>query len=245
MCEFVLTNKIIRPMQLYIYLKSKCSGAMKISTSDLHNIASDLDLKSSRTIRNNLHILLKLNWIGYDLKQKVFYVRGFETIRKLQGFIGRTSAEFDVRQILRFKGFIVAAVITTLIGEQKRKEWLRERNEGRSNQRNHSPSHSVKFYPIANMVLSKIYKISLSTAFEWKCQAEADGFIIIRKNFESTGINPQRRLMFKLAYPDDLPKIRVLNNYITLQQPDTILSRVRLKRRKKIETYCKGNKASP
>ena len=111
MCFYALKNRIVRPFQLYIYLKIVCNGKMKISKKDKKDIAYALGLKSDRSISNNLKILSDLGWISYSKKSGYYFIKGFEVIRMLLGLKRITSVEFSISEIKHFRAFLGATVI--------------------------------------------------------------------------------------------------------------------------------------
>lgn len=237
MCFYAISNKFIRPFQLYIYLKSICSGKIIIQQADFKKIAEALNLKSERTIKNNLKILLKNNWIGHNKKSGYYFIRGFEKIRTYFDFKSRTGAEFETKDITKFKAFIAGAVIGYLVSQQKRREWVSERKKWRSNQLTHKPS---KLYPIANFALAKILNASYCKAQGLKKLAHKAGYILLKKNFTDTGVDAKFKRRYKKVNPENAHRVRLHKNKLVLQDTDTALSDIRFKRRKKIDTYKSG-----
>ncbi len=238
MCSFALSQKFIRPCQLYIYLKSKCSGKIILHKKDLKLIAETLGLSSGRTIQNNLKILRQANWIGYNPKTNIYFIRSFDCVRTQHGFISRSCAEFDKREIKQFKAFLAGAIISNLVNSQRRGKWITERQKGRSNQIIRQPS---VYFPVANLALAKVLNVSISTAFEFKKLAHKAGYIKLEKNFKDTRVNPKFAKAYKRNYSEIAHKIKFHQGKLMIQGIDTVFPCVRFKRRKKIETYIKGN----
>lgn len=46
MCRYAISNKFIRPLQLYVYLKTQHVGCFKLDVCFLKKIADDIGLKS-------------------------------------------------------------------------------------------------------------------------------------------------------------------------------------------------------
>src|SRR5665811_967091 len=83
LCFDALSTKKVRPLQVFVYLKLKCSGKIKISQQFLKNIANDLGLKSSKTVITSIVDLQNRQWISKSNKSGYYFVKGFESIRKL------------------------------------------------------------------------------------------------------------------------------------------------------------------
>jgi hypothetical protein len=239
LCFYTLRNKLIRPCQLYVYLKSVCRGQLRLQKEDINNISKILGLKSSRAIVNNLKILQINNWIGYCHKSKYYLVRGFKRIGSYYNFKSRSGAEFNSNDIRQFKAFLAGTTISYLANRQKRAKWMSERKKGRSTPGIHTPSN---FYPVANLALAKILNISSSTAFEFKKLAARHKYILLKKNFRSTGLSKVLKNRYKRNSPDIAHKVRIRKKEIVLQDIDTVCPIIRFKTRKKIETYIKGSK---
>ncbi|MCH8905169.1 MAG: hypothetical protein IIA45_14805 [Bacteroidetes bacterium] len=219
-------------------MKFVCSGAIKIRNKDLGLIAFDLKIKSTKTVKKHLQILVEKNWLGYIPSSHTYVVRGFEKIRMMEGFKTRSAAEFCFCDMDKFKAFLAGALISYLVNFQKRKERECERvNKGRSNHHSHN---FLPFYPIANLALAKILNVSISTAFSLKLKARKAKFIAIKKNYSDTGIDYVYISEYKKYNPEEKKRIIVKDKKIFLLGPDLVLPGVRFKSRKKIETYIKG-----
>jgi len=221
-------------MQLYIYLKTHCSGKVKISKCDFQTIAKKIGLSSARSVENNLKKLIVKNWVGYNKKSKYYFIRGIDKIRWLLGFKTKTAAEFDSREIKKLKAFLAAAKIGYLLDNQKRKKRATERNTGRSN---HVARQSSDYYPLANLALAKILNVSLSTAYVLKQLAHKAGYIDIKKSFEETNLDAYQENPLKKGLPELISKVRIKKGKILLQGTDKVKHFVTFKTRKKLETY--------
>lgn len=232
LCFDALSTKKVRPLQVFVYLKLKCSGKIKISQQFLKNIANDLGLKSSKTVITSIVDLQNRQWISKSNKSGYYFVKGFESIRKLLNLSKRAGAEFIINDIKNFKAFLIAAIISHLINLQQRRLKAVERSKGDSKT---SAFKQSLYYPMANAALAKIMGISISTAFEWKKLAEKQGYIKIRAIPRKIDyLNPHILNQFKKY--GDMPsnQLRLKNGIIYEQQPDIVLSTVTLRRRRKL-----------
>ena len=238
LCEYAIRIEFYRPMQLYIYLKTSCGGKVKKRDMDLQSIGEAIGLTSERAVKNNLKILLEHNWLGYNKRSKIYFIRGFEKIGKFCGIQSTTAAEFDSREIGKLKAFMAAAKIGYLINCQKRNERVIELKCGGSN---HVTRKSSGFYPVANEALAKILGISISTAYELKQMAKNAGYIEIRKTFIKTGLQADHAAIMKECIPEHAKKIIVRDNALLLQGKDMVRCKIHYTNRKKRETYIVGN----
>lgn len=128
-CQDALTNKTVRKLQVFIWLKLNCSGKIKINPDVEKSIAQSIGVKSHKTVKSSIQYLLEKQLITRSKKSGYYFVKGFESIRRVEGFTKRTGAEFNLKYIKNFKGFLVAAVISQLISVQKRRLWVIERKK--------------------------------------------------------------------------------------------------------------------
>lgn len=230
MCALAIRNKFIRPFQLYVYLKSTCSGKTKINRVELKTIATTLGLKSVRTVKNNLKLLLKSNWIGHSKTSGYYFIRGFDKVSKTYDFKCRTAARFNTDEILKFKAFITGAVIGKLVNVQRSKGWKTERKKSRSKQINRPFS---SYFPVSNNAIANILKISVSTAFQLKKLASKADYIDVHKNLAPIPISLGHLNHFKKANEGIANKIIVRKGIPYIQQPDTVLPKIYFKKRGK------------
>lgn len=235
LCSYALSKKRVRALQVYVYLKLKCSGKIMIDQQFLKKIANDLELKSIKTIKIIIAELINEQWISKSEKSGYYFVKSFERIRRFLNLRKRTAAEVSINDIKNFKAFLIAAIISHLINAQKRRLRAVERTKGSSKT---SAFKQSFFYPVANAALAKILGISVSTAFEWKRLAEKQGYIIIRNN-SSVIEQAQPQFLKDLKKYGDIPgkRIWVKKGKVCEQLPDNVYSKVSLRRRRKLEVF--------
>ncbi len=233
MCLGALVCRHVRLLQLYVYLKLQCSGKIRIDKELMEKIRIDLGLKSIRTITDCLRELQKKGWITYSKASGFYFIKGFDEIRKLNGFYRRAGVEFSIDDIKQFKEFLTAVIIGSLIHTQKRRAQAVELKQGSSK----TPACvlSSKYYPVANEALASILNVSISTAFELKKASKKCGFIAIKKNLQVLpGISPNLSREFKKYGDIPIHLIRYSNHKICVQGPDLLRSKIHFAKRKKI-----------
>lgn len=243
-CWYVITKKVSREAQLYLYLKSICDGKIKIDRSLLIEIAQNLELKAFQTLRSALKRLIDKNWIGYNPKSKNYFIRSFAEVGRLHGFKRKLVAKFEIEDLIELKAFLIGAIVGDLIRNQKRKLKMAERLKGRSFQPFEA---TASFYPMANEALAKILGVSLHTAYSYKRLADKGGFINVKKNARELKVPLNEIFHFKKAFPEYAAKLRVArlykDEYITyLQEVDSVKSNVTFAFGKKFKTLYKGHK---
>jgi len=236
LCEYVLMHKLSKPFQLYMLLKSICYGQMKIDKQFHKLLAARLGLKSEKTIKNNLKILLDLNFIGHNPNSGYYFIRGFHWVQSKLKLTARTAAEFDYADIDKLQAFCMAAVTCYIVKQQKRK-WLSEQDKGCSNHDNHLSS---AFYVSSTLLRDKL-GISLNTAYRLKKKAHETGFLEIIPNWEPLNQDARFKRSYLKGWPENKNILRVRDGMLFLQRSDQIIPKVRFKRRKKIETLIRGS----
>lgn len=227
LCQFVLRKKLSKPFQLYIALKLQCDGIIRIGKQDRMEIASQLGLKSIKTIDSNLQKLIELNWIGHNKVTGWYFIRSYNRLNEKYGFNRRLAAEFRQADIKILKPFIIGAVIGSLIISQKRKSKAVEPTRGGSVQ------VALDFFPVANDVLVKILKIRKSTACSYKKLANKHGFIKIVSTFKDTKILAKHIRAFRMANPETNAIAIKKNKTIVFRGIDHVMCLVNFRRRKK------------
>jgi len=233
LCGFAITNSFIRPFQVYILLSGKCSGMIKIPAGDRLKLANEIGLKSGRVIKNNLDILIKRNWLGYDKTSGYYFIRSIDEIRKIEKLATRPAAKFYFAEIKDFKGFIAGAFIGYLSIKQKRKAWAAERIKRRSIQTVHALSN---FFNVSNLAIAKILNICINKAFRYKQIAEVANYIQVEKTFIKTEFTASLKDLFIKGNPEIENRVKIRNGFIWIQGIDRVKPNLSFTKRKKIET---------
>jgi len=232
LCIHTLQNKLSRSFQLYILLKSSCSGKRLITQNDRINFTNDLDLKTAKTINKHFNKLQSLNWIGYNPKSGYYFIRGFDRVKEIQNLDYRTAAEFDPKEIKQFKAFIIGSVIGYLVNSQKKDRRL-EHQKARYNRS--MPGRHPFYFPISSEVLANILNVSHVTALKYMKLAKKAGYIRIKKNnLEPTGVHVSHYQAYKRTFPEY--NFRIKDNYLWIQKANKFASNIHFKTRKKSYT---------
>lgn len=232
LCQWALKNKKVRELQVFLWLKLHCSGKIRINQEVLQKLTCDLGLKSVKTVKSSLTSLMDKHWVTQSKRSGYYFIKGFESIRRMERFDRRTAVEFSLSDIKKVKGFLISVVITNLIGSQKRRERAIEREKGHSKTLVRKPPI---FFPIATGALAKILGVSISTAWEYKKIARRQKFIRIRKSRAELKMDTHEfRNMRKYGEEAQVNKFRYEKDKIQEFLPDKIATNLRLTRRKKI-----------
>ena len=245
---WAITNKKSRTVQVYIALKSLCDGKLTVDIELQKGIAALIGIKSRQTIRSHINLLLDYNWIGYNEKSKNYFIRSWGFVMSNLGFRRQILIRFDIVDLRNLKELFIGAIIADLIKKQKRQQLRAEQNKGSSFQ----PLEKVaSFFPVANVALARILKISVYSAFKYKRKARDSGFIEIHNNKKLLKINKEELWMYRKAVDEQVARrtrfYRVNKNtyIIYTQEVDTVKSNVILANGKKNKSSIRVYKRPP
>jgi hypothetical protein len=240
MCEFTLKNNFTRQLRLYLYLNWISSGLLRMDTALRTSSSSALDI-SVRTIYRNLEGLLKRNWVGQNPVTKTYFIRGFENVRAIEGFMSRSAAKLymtNLKDINTLQGFCTAAIVGN---RAYRRKWEEGRLNEKSDVHSRTPS-SHYFMECSASYLNMILSLSIPTCHRFKQRALANGFINLKKNeapieYRSTNIWEIKN--YRKAMRHYFIKIN-RNGVHTEIRPDLVSSNLNYKTRKKIRSHRSG-----
>ncbi|MES2620343.1 MAG: hypothetical protein V4615_05775 [Bacteroidota bacterium] len=242
LCEQVLKRKIVRPFQLYLLLKSLCSGKMRIHKSEYPALAEILGRKSGRTISNNLKTLIQMNFIGNNPKSGYYFIRGISYLSEAFKIESTTATEFDYAHIRDLQAFCLASVVSYIIRRQKIKGWGPGRKEWRPKQSS-CPTSSSNKYMVSNTLIAQKLKISLHSAYTWKKKAHDLGFIEVTSNLIPLKVHLKHKKALLKGQPELRGRLRAKNHWLYIQGSDFVAQKsIVFKRRKKIKTLSSGGK---
>lgn len=237
LCVYALRQHRINMVMVYIYLKYNCDGYFKLSRGSVSGYAANLSL-SVPTFRKHINELIKLEWLTVNSKREAFRVIGFLPLAKKLTFRSSKSVIFDKKDFITFRAFLIATVITYFMGYKRRKERRSVYKKGCTITNFLSPS----FYSMPNRYLSKVLKISISTASDYKHLAGSAGYISITKQEEKIPI-PKRALTAYLEVNNMKPQsIRRRKGSFFEQKPDKIESTMEIKTKHNLKKEIKKQK---
>lgn len=227
-CEYVLREKLSKPVRLYILLHFRCSGMIKIPRSSLEELAQTLGYKTERAVQNNLAILIDKGLMGYDKRSQYYFIRSFYKLGHLLQIHSRTSARFYETDINKFQSFCMGAVVSYVVSQQRKRLWLLGLKKA-------SPLQSVSyaFFPVANVILVRKLNLCINTVYRLKEMAAKDGFIKVKKQLEPLRLKADELKAFMKANPDQRHLVRVVDDYLYIQKPDMICGMIQ---------FCSGKK---
>lgn len=224
LCQFAIQYRSVNQFRLYILLKWYSSGKLRLSQSDLKGIASFLSC-SKRTVKNLLKNLLAENWIGFNPKSQIYFIRGFYKVCKIERLNPIAGAWFEFSDFETFEAFCAATIFAKLIQKQKRRRRL-EREKGRS-------IHTrPAAFPVSIRYMAKVANLSESKVYRIKKLAKEAGYIEVKKKLIYLNIPLNQLNSLIASFPNEICRIRIIDNKLFLVEPDEIQSFIFLKKRK-------------
>lgn len=249
LCHLVIRKKFFRPFQIWLYLKGRCSGRIKITSKELKIIAQDLRV-TPRTVKNNLKILKTKNWLGEDPNYRYyFFIRGLKKVMDIEKIEGRkaicTSIKYEVNNFQKFKGFIIGASIGYLTNYQKWKRICKLKLEYlKVNSKHDLSKHIPSYFPVSCTAYAKIFGCCIRTASKHKKLAKITGYIKIKKVLNpiyllEKKVEAKYASHYKKANPEIAHKVRIINGYLHFEDSDLIQPSSSLEYSKKHSSFSK------
>lgn len=211
--------------KLFLWLKFELGATFHDNQLNLSEAAKNLSI-STKTAKTALLWLRNEKWIGYSKKKNVNYLRGFDTLRKMNQWHGRTSYRIQQHQIKFIKPFIYSIQFTRVAYKPENEETRKAGGEIQS---------SLLPGQCAALFYSKCFKVSERTAFNRKKEAISSGFLLadhvyryINKSISQSEIDQYEKsgLIGKMTTKKGLPVI---------QAPDRVSTFIEIRRRRRFK----------
>ncbi len=218
---YVFVKDIRKPFRLFLYLKAVSSGMLHKNSEEFQQAMDILDIKDVRTFRKYIRALLDENWIGYDDKSGIYYMRGFQFIRKQHSFMKRRTALFYIdSDIIDLDAFMFAAIVGDRVIRLKDYREIQKREDGSSATKRKgvakqvlSPSSTPEYYGMSVASMGRPLKLSQTRAHELKVRAETAGYLKCKNMFSEVVVlyKPDKNIKSHIGRgdPDLAKKIRI------------------------------------
>lgn len=238
LCKYALTEHKVNQLRLFVFLKTKCSGQIKLSDSRIKTYAAELEM-TPRTFKNNLNWLLRNNWITFNTKKRQYHLKSFFSLSEELDFQCRKGAIFEPFDFTKFKGFISAAVITYHMKLKGRYDKKRLGLDKRSPRKNRFRRPAI--FSLPHTYLANVLDVSKSCARSYRHAAIKDNFIFATHKFQNLGIPIEEIQLYKKYCEENPDSLVELQNKIAIQLNDILTSNIvirsksdfRYKRKKK------------
>ena len=238
LCKYALMEHKVNQLRLFIFLKTKCSGHLKLPKERIESYCKELSYKTPKTFKNNLNWLLKKEWITVNTKSGNYRIKGFVELSNKLKFSCTKVAIFEPMDFSKFKPFIIATVITYYMKlksryDKKRSECLKG---GSRKYRFKKPA----FFSLPHTYLAKVLNIPKSTAENYRFNAIKSKFIISKSDFEKLDVPGKEIKLFK-KYHDNSSNLRVLKGRLHKQKDNKLFSKIVIRTKKELKKKLKRN----
>src|SRR3954468_17493670 len=89
--KYAVHSGLRKPFALFLYFKMTNSGKMRLTKDTLQRAQEHLGIKDQRTLTKYLQQLIQHNFVVYNPKSGIYFIRSFERLRQIYNFKKRTS----------------------------------------------------------------------------------------------------------------------------------------------------------
>lgn len=240
-CRNILSEKMVNPASLYLYLLFSTNGNFSIEKLDKSAVLSSLGVKKWETITNRFEWLFANNWIYHS--NKVVYLKRLVRITYEMGVTTYKSAMFERPNFKNTRAFAIAACISYRIQRNiGARKALGPVKWGSENEPFHPYPLSENGGSIGNEFLGANLGLSKTTGHNYKQIAQAAGFIKINKVIAKTQYKANQLEFLKKNEPELAKRLLKSNGRLFLQCPDEVVSFIRIKKHRGLRDLLNTNK---
>lgn len=176
-------------LSFYFLLKlTYPNGKFKFDQSVLDVLCFLTKAKSKKTINNYLRGLLAKGWIKHNIKTDYYLIKSLDKIRQEKSWNVRSAFNIDFNNYNKIKA-VTGAVIFGYLHKDFWRKVKRDRSVTIKGITYHSKSlkenTKMKPAPVSVIGVEKIFDIPRATASRLKIEAQKEGFLIVKKDFDS------------------------------------------------------------
>jgi hypothetical protein len=235
--ERAIVGRKLNHLKIYIYLKCISSGHLHINSESKKAWAKEIGI-TTKTLENCLQWLLKNRWLSLNSKRSSLRVVSYKQLKRKYKYKFQTGVIFDRENFNDFRAFCNGALIMFCINYKKfldKEKRVPIANNGVISMS--TRSYPKTYYGLPVRFLAKFYKVSTTTAYNMKTDAEKAGFIKV-KNGETVyptcpNGQPITREAIKYLYPEyDKSHIVITGKGVGIKTADLIKGNIHLKRKR-------------
>lgn len=234
MCVHVAANNFESPLRLFLLLKFLYrEGKAKLSDAEIKDLAKVLGYRKKESIQNNIQKLLSENWLIYNRKTGYYLISSFKSLAYKYEWKSRAAGLTYPEYLNDTRGFTGAVIFAYLhqniVRKQRRGKFVLIQGDTFSTFPVSSPYNPFK--PVAITGVNAIFSdISLSKIARIKSRARDQNLLDVKKNFAPLDYSKSEINLLQRQYPN----IIMRKGKYYLQQIDTILPQIHLRKRRKV-----------
>jgi len=227
-----ITEKAHREIALFLFFKMTTSGRVKIEGRKKEEVLQVLSISES-TLYRRLKVLMSWDWIGYDGKYEVYYIRGFKRIYEIEEeFISKTAVWIRVEDLFHLQAFSFSAWLGYLLRAQCRGK---RRGAGQKTRCSQQSPASI-FKPVALSVMEQFFSLSKDTLIKLKNHSIRKGYIKRERGYQELHSISDHTYEYYKIYPEHWGRLRKIMTdtgwAIALTAPDKFIDYNRYKRKR-------------
>jgi len=154
---------------------------MKLSNETLKTIMSLLKVKTKSTITARLSSLIHRNWIGFNPKTGIYFIRGFHAVCRVEGISTKHAVVYSAEDCKDFVGFVGAVLFLNFYKSVKR--GLRNGTVTIKGVTKQSYKAAPLFLPVSIIGISKSLGISSTYIHKLKQRAINEGLLCVKQSY--------------------------------------------------------------
>lgn len=223
-------------LKLFLYLQATTPG--HIAAESLADVQAALGIKDRRTIQKQISWLISAGWMGTD--GRCYYLRSFKRLYRLLDLNSRIGSPLEPDYFKMFLPWLYASVIGYIALKIKWRRRQASESEGAGPRRRPS---KLLYQPVSNLIISRELNVTPMTASRMKAQAQAAGFLLVKKKYAWISDHAGDAAEYKRINEEEAGRIRTYKGKTWKQQPDDIAPLILFKRRDKRTCTKKMNRA--
>lgn len=197
--RYVHQNKMHKALGVLLQMKSLCNGHMVLDKATQSIIMAGLAIRDVRCFNKHLERLKAENWVGFDVKKKVYYLRSFKELRKRYGFYNSAAVTFDlVKDSKEVTAFVQGAIVNhEILRRNKGRNVKIVKLAGRSAllkvgaiQELAAKGYISKYIGLSLSKLSEFLGTSQSQADRIKLKLKRLGYILVNAKYRVIAVSP-------------------------------------------------------
>lgn len=223
--ELAIQDKIARPFRTYIWLKTICSGKLRITKEVEEQFKIDFNYKDHRNFWKHLDVLLKRNWVGHNPTSGIYFIRGFGNIMNQENLYGRQRSEFSIKDFSDFDEWMFSSTIQSWIKNREAKKSESTKADSKQDSDSFPKDDSGDgFKP--NQLSGKLIAKRLNRTEAWvsktKKKCLKSGYLKYTHRYHPLDITVNFIKMAKKSLSDIAHKIVSFNNFLYVQLVDEL-----------------------
>lgn len=231
--ELCLREKIINQFRVYLCMKRRCVGQMRLSPEMVKEIADEIGVHQATVLRY-IETMKKKNWIGYNPNSGMYFIRGWSYILGVEKLEGRSGVEVDFdSDIKNLRALAFAAATSHYMKVRERTGHKRSGSKQQSSETSEDNEKPINlgafveksaFNKLGVVELGQRFNVTPMCISNWKKRAKELGYLEYQHNFVKTGFTVSFLPMLLKCFDHLAHKFVCYSGEVYLQCTDSFVS---------------------